>query len=584
MNRARSLLRTLIALLCLGPGAALADLRGAPCRPPAPNYRAYLDFLQRRGADPREDRVSERALRDAYPEEAFRALGAGDGRCVLAAAELDRPLAFVLRPRTLPGQRWPLILYLRDGLDPDARLPFGDVLDLMTLAARGFVVVAPEYRAAASGDELGGAEARALDAVLREAQLAPDVDPGQLFLLGAGRGAINLFQAMARWPSVRAAAALGAMADLEETLRQQPALEQRLRQAIPDFAARRQEHLRARSPLRWVERLRSPTLLLHGDRDRLASPGKAAALVESMRRQGVDAMLLRYPSGHEILSHRAEARAQIERFFRRAALPPLPLNHLYVVLPEPSFLALRAAPFLRRLAAVDRGLPEFAAIDERADVLYLRGRETYLEIMGPGNHFHEPVHKVGIGLGAEEPGSLPRVFAALEAAGRRPWLSGDYVTFAGPTPVPWKETTGPGAPLAPEIDLWVSAYRPSFTRWLNPGASDSGLLRRDFIGPRFDPGRLLLDVVAITLRVPPERLAPALALLEDLGLRADRDAPDRVRAAAGLRVELVARPGPARLLGARLALTRAATCDERFGGVHLRCAGTEATITLEEGP
>ncbi|WP_426752637.1 DUF5829 family protein [Myxococcus sp. Y35] len=202
--------------------------------------------------------------------------------------------------------------------------------------------------------------------------------------------------------------------------------------------------------------------------------------------------------------------------------PPVVLNHLYVVLPAESFEALRALEFLsQEFAQVDGGLPRFEAPVPTAQSLYVRGQDTYLELLGPDNAFGEPVGKVGVGLGVEQKGSLSRLVGPLRLAlGGKVHQERTQRQFEGRGQVPWYDVLyHAGTARDATLALWVSEYVPEFFRALDPDrpwrADD--VSRRAFLGPRFKPERLLRNVEQVSLELSPQRAATFVRELVALG-------------------------------------------------------------------
>ncbi|PCC69355.1 Alpha/beta hydrolase family protein [Nannocystis exedens] len=539
------------------------------CAVPFASYDAFIDSLATEPADPLDAAPTRAQLEAAYPEPAFVALQAGDGRC----------LAFpdgghVLRPRPVPGTRWPVVVFLRDGLEQQDRLRFGDLVELAGLAERGYLVLAPEYGSPAASDELGGAENERITAWIEHSALQPDAESDGWLVWGVSRGAVNALQLARERRDVAAVAITSGLFDMQAVLAARPELESTLRAGIPDFDADREAALRARSPLRWASELAAPTLLIHGSDDRRLD------IAQARRFATMHGELLELRDGHALGSHRTDVLDAIDRFFRRHRLPPVPLDHLYVVLDAETHAALRTSRFLlEEFAAVDAGLPHFRPVGPDADVLYVRGAETYLELMGPQNHFGEPVGQIGLGFGVEVPGSLPRVFASLRAAGLRPFFSSDYVDFAGPVPIPWKQTTGPRAPLVDGLAVWASEYAPGFAHWLDPrSAGPRAIARSDFLRPRSRGDRLLADIIGVRLGVDPAARQTITDGLLALGYEAQGGG--EVLTEAGLEISLQPENGPTRLLTVTFRLTRAASCDLVLGVAHLQCMGDRAELRL----
>jgi hypothetical protein len=536
-----------------------------PCAVPFASHDAFLDFLAAKPADPLDATPTRAQLAAAYPESAFVALQAADGRC------LSLPGGHVLRPRPVPGARWPVVVFLRGGLEQGDRLRFGSLVELAEFAARGYVVLAPEYSADGGRDELGGAETERVAAWIERVAPQFDGERDGWSVWGVSRGAVNALRLARERRDVAAVAVLGGLFDMRALLAARPEIEPTLRAGIPDFDADREAALRSRSPTQWANDLVAPTLVLHGVDDLRVDVAQARHFTAT------HGSLLEYQDGHALWSHRSDARDAIDRFFRRQRLPPVPLNHLYVVLDAETYAALRASRFLlEEFAAVDAGLPDFGSIDPGTDVLYVRGAETYLELMGPQNHFGEPVGQLGLGFGVDAPGSLPQVFASLRAAGLRPYFSRDHVDFAGPVPIPWKHTTGPRAPLADGVAVWASEYEPGFARWLDPSADPRAVARRDFLRPRFRVDRLLADVVGIRLGVDPTARESITEGLLALGYGGTGD----MLVGPGLEVSFEPVTGPIRLVAVAFRLTRAADCDHDLGSARLRCHGDRADLRL----
>lgn len=182
------------------------------------------------------------------------------------------------------------------------------------------------------------------------------------------------------------------------------------------------------------------------------------------------------------------------------------LNHFYVVLDHATFVALRdSEAFRSQFAAVDTGLPKFEAAKPDSQRLYVRGRNTYMELLGPQNPFKEPVGKVGIALGIDESKYTDGVERAWSAA-----LGSDaqrhLVEWKRSQPaVPWYEVVQhPSTADNADVVLWLSVYRPEFLPWLYPAraAGDNSVARAAFLAPQFRSERLLNDVVGLTIALP----------------------------------------------------------------------------------
>lgn len=212
-----------------------------------------------------------------------------------------------------PGGVRPGVLFNRGGNDEFGLL--GDLraaLVLGGLAARGYVVVASQYRGAhgAPGhDEFGGAD---VDDVLNLVPLLeklPEADAGRLGMVGWSRGGLMTYLALARTDRVRAAVVGGGLADSFQLLARRPEMVAVYSRLVPGWAERREEALVERSPLRWPERLaaETPILLLHGAADQRVDPTQSLRMAAAL-------LALRHPfrlvvlegGSHGLSEHRAE--------------------------------------------------------------------------------------------------------------------------------------------------------------------------------------------------------------------------------------------------------------------------------------
>lgn len=199
------------------------------------------------------------------------------------------------------------------------------------------------------------------------------------------------------------------------------------------------------------------------------------------------------------------------------------LNHVYVVLDEETFAAVRDSELLmREFAAVDTGLPKFGPPQADSQRLYIRGRTTYVELLGPRNPFNEPIGKIGLALGVDALPLLDEVQAAWSAS---------FGSAADRYKVDWKKTT-PSVPWYeviqhrstsdnPHLVLWASAYRPEFLPWLYPqrSAFDNRGSRADFLAPLFRPERLFRDVTGLTIAIPEQLRQQVARQLQAVGYR-----------------------------------------------------------------
>ncbi len=268
--------------------------------------------------------------------------------------------------------------------------------------------------------------------------------------------------------------------------------------------------------------------------------------------------------------------------------PKVFLNHVYVVLNEPSFEAVRASPFLReRFARIDRGLPGFGPPRPDDQAWYVRGQNTYIELFGPRNRYGEAPGRVGVGFGVERPGALLDLFVASRREGLAVGYDLGFVDFDVERPFPWKyNLTVKAEPPGARFAFWTTEYHPALTAALFPGRPNAGgVRRRDFLGPNYNPRRLLRDVVGLRLALAPPSLDALSRHLRAAGYRT-RAAGGAV-AMEGPGVTITLEPAPAGAEGLRAlelhlnATPSAAEAEYALGASSLRLAGERGVWAFE---
>lgn len=254
------------------------------------------------------------------------------------------------------------------------------------------------------------------------------------------------------------------------------------------------------------------------------------------------------------------------------ATHPPALNHVYVVLDAATFAAIRESVELARLLGrSDGGLPDYAPPAPDADRIFFRGRQTYLEIFAPDNRFREPVGKVGLALGYDEPAR----FHALEQAWRTACGSEtrrSRVEFERTqAAVPWYDAvqcdnTAAGSDLA----VWAMVYRPEFHRWQS-GAIDTPprVARADVLAGRAAAGQGKFDITALEIDLIASLHAKLVKQLEQAGFqREDRLAGTHLRG-DGLELLLRAVNGDPGLVSMSVATDAELSNDLLLGSVRI---------------
>ena len=241
-----------------------------------------------------------------------------------------RVAGYLATPRD--GTRLPAVVYNRGGTgDFGALDSVGVVAVLVPLAARGYVVAASQYRGTSGSegrDEYGGADVADVLALLPLLDRHPLVDPARIGMVGASRGGLMTYLALARTDRLRAAVVQSGLSDAHAQVAARPEMETEvLSQLVPDWDAGREAALDARSPVLWADRLHTetPLLLLHGTADDRVKPETALAMTAALLRAGHPVRLVLYEGAdHGLAPFRREAFAETLRWLDRYVRAPLP--------------------------------------------------------------------------------------------------------------------------------------------------------------------------------------------------------------------------------------------------------------------
>lgn len=231
-----------------------------------------------------------------------------------------RVVGFIFRPTPQPGRRYPVIIYNRGG-----NRDFGKMIDLhMSWFLRhlneGYVVIAPQYRGTDGGDgreEFGGADVQDVMSVIPLIHSLPYADTANVFMVGASRGGMMTYLALARGIRVNAAAVESGPVDIAGLQKKRPDFEQMWATMIPDFDRHRDEFYRSRSAILWADRIRTPVLIFQGTADWRVEPRDALRMADKLQELGRTYALVMYAGDdHALSKNREDCERRTLEWFR----------------------------------------------------------------------------------------------------------------------------------------------------------------------------------------------------------------------------------------------------------------------------
>ena len=207
----------------------------------------------------------------------------------------------------------------------------------------------------------------------------------------------------------------------------------------------------------------------------------------------------------------------------QSKLPPVFLNHFYIVVDSTTHTDIEQSPFLRR---------EFAATEQRTTVrtdisytgLYFYGTNTYFEFFDVSSGASSRFGFGGIALGVDQEGGLQAIARDLHES-----FSVDQQPITRQydgKQVPWFYTGEPKSfPKNSPFVVWLMEYHARFLNEWNPmaGARAQGITRKQIL-QRYTavlkdiPAKPYLeDVVALTVALDEERQKKLSEVCKQLG-------------------------------------------------------------------
>ncbi len=193
---------------------------------------------------------------------------------------------------------------------------------------------------------------------------------------------------------------------------------------------------------------------------------------------------------------------------------PLSLNHLYRVIDSGTYALLRDNKLLEEFCGVDAGLPVFVKPDSTTSILYIRGKDSYVELMSPYNKFHVPAHHSGIGFSWD---SLPFSTKLSDIVGEDSSAaysrSTAHVTINN-TKEAWYDAYYRADSIT-SLFTWYAIYNPGMLDKLFPDSTHFYYTRSAMLKSAYRPEKLIKNIYSIDLHCTPHdyhRIAQELEL------------------------------------------------------------------------
>ncbi|WP_157729315.1 alpha/beta hydrolase family protein [Tumebacillus algifaecis] len=218
-------------------------------------------------------------------------------------------IGYIAKPSVSTARSFPVLIYNRGGFRSFSKINDATLVRIADYAARGYVVLASQYRGNAGGagrDEYGGSDVKDLFALAWLAESLPEADATRLLMFGHSRGGMMTYLSIGHGLNLTAAAVVAAPTDLAR--RPLPHALEQLYGGLFGEPADNPDAYRARSALHWPERLTVPLLIQHGGQDRRVYPIESEQLVERLQTLGLPHQYIYYPDGDHFLQNVQQER------------------------------------------------------------------------------------------------------------------------------------------------------------------------------------------------------------------------------------------------------------------------------------
>jgi pimeloyl-ACP methyl ester carboxylesterase len=289
------------------------------------SYEEFLGLMKRRfEAMHKGDSERKAELRRLCSAELFQGFNETvDCRRVLYASDGLKIEGFILKPRSLPAERLPVVIYNHGGNPRIGSIDDSKLLHLSWLVRAGYVVVASQYRGCGDSegnDEIGGADVADVLNLIPLIESLPYADSSRIGVFAWSRGGIMTYRALSQSDRIAAAVIGAGPTDLFAEVKRRPEIEHLLEHRIPGYSENKDAILKSRSARFWPDKLckTSPLLLMQGSDDQNCAPRSALEMALLLEQCGRPFRLIFFESGsHSLLEHGQEVKQQTLQWFEK---------------------------------------------------------------------------------------------------------------------------------------------------------------------------------------------------------------------------------------------------------------------------
>ena len=225
-------------------------------------------------------------------------------------------VGFIVRPKKKGD--YPVIIFNRGGNEEYAKITNSLQVFFSRLAAKGYVIVASQYRGNDGGEgkeEFGGKD---VNDVLNLVPLIKSLDftlSDKIGMLGISRGGMMSYIAIKKGIDVDAAVVIGGVTDLIQNYKTRSAMKQVMNSLIGCTPQECRKEYIKRSAYYWPEKIDVPVLILHGTKDWNVKVSQAKKLAKKLNELDKEYKLVLYDDKHGLGKHHEEWKKEMWNWF-----------------------------------------------------------------------------------------------------------------------------------------------------------------------------------------------------------------------------------------------------------------------------
>lgn len=277
---------------------------------PFENYRQWFDSIK---ANAKNLRALDRFQHAYPPKEVDRLLDNVENHWIEYQSD-DLKIAGVLAfPKRVRSEKLPVIIFNRGGNEKTPHTRLSILKLIMPLAEQGYIVLASNYRGSRFSegrDEFGGKDVNDVLRLIDIVPTIPNADPNRIGMVGWSRGAMMTMLAAKSSDKIKTSVVIAGNYDQFKAVARRPEMEHNiLAKLAPAFTQNRENELRARSALFWLDELNQdmPILIMHGTFDWRVDHNQSIELAKALKKAGHPHKLKLFEDGNHGLTFDKDA-------------------------------------------------------------------------------------------------------------------------------------------------------------------------------------------------------------------------------------------------------------------------------------